>query len=40
MFARDSLKSVPSIRIWWDDETRRVVVNLKAREMRQKLGLK
>lgn len=40
MFARDALKSVPTILMWWDEETRRVVVNLKARELRQKLGLK
>jgi hypothetical protein len=40
MFARDALKSSPSIWEWWDSETRRTVVSLEARELRARLGLK
>lgn len=40
MFARDALVSVPGILMWWDEETRRVVVPLRARGLRARLGLK
>jgi hypothetical protein len=39
LFAPRGLESVPPIREWWDEETRRTVTNLQGWKARKALGL-
>lgn len=39
MFARDALRSVPLLLIWWDEETRRTVTSMQGWKARKAMGL-